>query len=260
MGQAGGSSSSRLYAHLTKRELAHVLGFVERTIAIGTEEELGRLLLEMPKFVPSTHIISALARTDEEGQFLGSLHLVNTSYPHEWLTRYVERGYARIDPILLANFSTYRAQVWSETYGKWSTTRREKEFMGEAATFGLVQGVTLGVKCGAQPVGSLFSFSGPRMGEHARHLTLLESLVPHLHQALLRVALLPPAADPMLSSREREVLLWIKEGKTNWEISQILRLSERTVRFHVSNILYKLQASTRGQAVAVAMQQGVIGL
>ena len=84
--------------------------------------------------------------------------------------------------------------------------------------------------------------------------------MPHLHQALLRLTFLPSAANPLLSQREREVLLWIKEGKTNWEISRILRVSEQTVKFHVANILRKLDTSTRGQAVAVALQQGLIAI
>ena len=62
----------------------------------------------------------------------------------------------------------------------------------------------------------------------------------------------------MISVREREVLNWIKEGKTSWEISKILRISERTVNFHVHNILSKLQATSRGHALAIAMGQKII--
>ncbi|WP_447973005.1 LuxR family transcriptional regulator [Nitrospira sp. Kam-Ns4a] len=53
---------------------------------------------------------------------------------------------------------------------------------------------------------------------------------------------------PVLTKREREVLEWMKEGKTNWEIGRILGISERTVRFHVGNILcasYPLRRQAR---------------
>lgn len=61
-----------------------------------------------------------------------------------------------------------------------------------------------------------------------------------------------------LTAREREVLHWLKEGKTNWEISIILKMSERTAKFHVTNILGKLGASTRSHAVALAYSQNLI--
>ena len=61
-----------------------------------------------------------------------------------------------------------------------------------------------------------------------------------------------------LSPREIIVLLWMKEGKTNWEIAKILGLSERTVRFHVGRIFEKLDVTSRTQAVARALGIGLI--
>jgi DNA-binding CsgD family transcriptional regulator len=61
-----------------------------------------------------------------------------------------------------------------------------------------------------------------------------------------------------LSSREIEVLNWIKEGKSSWEISVILGVGKRTIDFHVSNIKQKLNAATRAQAVAIGLQNRII--
>ena len=61
-----------------------------------------------------------------------------------------------------------------------------------------------------------------------------------------------------LSPRELTVLLWMKEGKTNREIAEILGLSERTVRFHVGGIFEKLDVTSRTQAVARALGAGLI--
>lgn len=72
---------------------------------------------------------------------------------------------------------------------------------------------------------------------------------------------LTPAAAGLVSSltpREREVLVWAMQGKTNWETSVILSLSEATVKFHVRNAMSKLNATSRAQAVAVALRQGLI--
>jgi LuxR family transcriptional regulator, quorum-sensing system regulator BjaR1 len=61
----------------------------------------------------------------------------------------------------------------------------------------------------------------------------------------------PPGEDDVrLTPRERDALAWVAEGKSDWEISVILGVSETTVRFHVDNARRKLGAVTRAQAVA----------
>lgn len=61
-----------------------------------------------------------------------------------------------------------------------------------------------------------------------------------------------------LSPREKEVLNWLKKGKTSWDISVILCISERTVNFHIKNIMQKLDAVSRIHAVAKAIEKGLI--
>lgn len=53
-----------------------------------------------------------------------------------------------------------------------------------------------------------------------------------------------------LTDRERDALSWVAEGKSDWEISVILGVSETTARFHVDNARRKLGAVNRAQAVA----------
>ena len=55
-----------------------------------------------------------------------------------------------------------------------------------------------------------------------------------------------------------EVLGWLKEGKTSWEIAVLLQISERTVNFHVANIMKKMDAKNRTQAVAIALSKGLM--
>jgi len=61
-----------------------------------------------------------------------------------------------------------------------------------------------------------------------------------------------------LTPKEIEILTWVQQGKTSWEISKILKITERTVKFHVGNILRKLGANSRSQAVAIAMREGFL--
>ncbi len=70
-----------------------------------------------------------------------------------------------------------------------------------------------------------------------------------LTEKLISFANCPPDQSP-LTRRERDALALVAEGKTDWEISVILGVSEATARFHVDNARRKLGAVTRAQAVA----------
>jgi NarL family two-component system response regulator LiaR len=92
---------------------------------------------------------------------------------------------------------------------------------------------------------------------HAGRLTL----APEAAQALIQASLdanQPPKSDYGLTDREYEVLVLIVEGLTNPQIAERLVVSRSTVKFHVSSILSKLGVSSRGEAVALAVQQGLV--
>jgi DNA-binding NarL/FixJ family response regulator len=61
-----------------------------------------------------------------------------------------------------------------------------------------------------------------------------------------------------LSKRESAVLEMLARGKRNKEISRALSITERTVKFHISSVLGKLQAGNRTEAVVVAAEIGLI--
>jgi DNA-binding NarL/FixJ family response regulator len=67
----------------------------------------------------------------------------------------------------------------------------------------------------------------------------------------------PPPAFPQLTSRERDVLELVAEGRANTAIAARLGLSQKTIRNHVSNILAKLQVADRGQAIVHARDAGL---
>jgi DNA-binding NarL/FixJ family response regulator len=64
--------------------------------------------------------------------------------------------------------------------------------------------------------------------------------------------------DAELTTRELEILRLLGAGKTNKEIAAELQISERTARTHVSNILGKLDLTSRTQAALWAVRQGLV--
>lgn len=65
---------------------------------------------------------------------------------------------------------------------------------------------------------------------------------------------------PTLSPREKECILWTAEGKSSWEIGQILGISVNTVNFHIKNVMRKLDTCSRTSAAIKALQLGIIQL
>ena len=87
------------------------------------------------------------------------------------------------------------------------------------------------------------------------------TLAPEAAQALIQVARAAsasPAPGFDLTDREREILELMVEGLTNPEIAKRLFVSRSTIKFHVSNILSKLGASSRTEAASIAMQKKII--
>ncbi len=71
-----------------------------------------------------------------------------------------------------------------------------------------------------------------------------------------RTKLLPKIVK--LNDRELEVLTWVSRGKTSFEIALKLRLTKRTVDFHIDNARIKLHAATRTEAAIKAVSGGLI--
>lgn len=85
-----------------------------------------------------------------------------------------------------------------------------------------------------------------------------EEFVNKVSEAMASYHLSRKSNLPPLSSREKQVLQWLRKGKSSWDISVILEISERTVNFHINNIMKKFDAITRTQALAIAVENELI--
>lgn len=81
------------------------------------------------------------------------------------------------------------------------------------------------------------------------------------HEHLLRLTEFKAEKQPIdlqnelpVTKRESEVLYWVSYGKTNWEISQILEMSPRTVNKHLEQIYKKLEVDNRTSAAAISIR------
>lgn len=91
-----------------------------------------------------------------------------------------------------------------------------------------------------------------------RSEVILELVVPHLRQARERIIHTVREGKILLSPKEREILAWMRQGKSTWDMAVLLGITERTVKFHISNIMTKLDAMSRTHAIAIAIEKGLV--
>ena len=84
------------------------------------------------------------------------------------------------------------------------------------------------------------------------------TLAPEAAEALIQAAMHKPSIGYDLTDREKEILNLMAEGLSNPEIAGRLFVSRSTIKFHVSNILSKLGAESRTEAVAIAIHNNLL--
>lgn len=242
---------------ISKEDAICLLELIHSSLSCTKEEEFRKLIGKLNCLIPFDFAVCGLAQADPDGR-VKSYETVNISYPIEWLNIYLTRKYHQVDPIFKCNFKNFGLQYWSDTYKRITPPVK---FMSDAESFALRKGYTYGVKNLKGTEGSLFSISGMSIECHPCIDVMLTLIIPHLHQALCRILCHNNRKQSCpISSREREVLQWIRQGKSSWDISAILDISERTVNFHVNNIMQKLDVVNRLQAVAVAIDLGELDI
>ncbi|ULA64185.1 MAG: Transcriptional regulator (Modular protein) [Nitrospira sp.] len=248
---------AEIFADLTRKEMQDVLEILHYSITATTGDDVHQVLTLLKKAVACPKVIGGVAQLTEKGEFKEFNSVINVSYSNEWLYAYGKNEYAQVDPVLKTALSTLQTQVWEQTYSGVSSPK-QLEFVEEARAFGLIHGLTTGMIEPTRNYATFFSFSGGRSDNTVRYKSLLEYLLPYIHNVLIANTHTPLSNRVKgLSPREAAVLVWMKQGKTNWEISRILGVSERTIRFHVESIFSKLDVSSRTQAVAYAVEHGL---
>ena len=183
--------------------------------------------------------------------------LVN-NYPSRWRAIYRERAYLNVDPTVRHCLFSQRPAVWSD-----ALFASAPDLWEEARGFGLAAGWCQSSVTRAGVAGMLtFARSGAPLGpaELRAKLPALEWLVSLTHVRMCDL-LLPRVVPEMRHSpttQERQVLRWSADGKTCSEIAEIMRISERTVTFHVRNSVDKLAAANKLGAVVKAMRLGFL--
>ncbi len=182
-------------------------------------------------------------------------------YPATWVDHYFQQSYQTVDPVMGYCAKHIVPIQWQDL--KPATDGLGKRMMNEAGDFGLKSGITMPVHSPRGEMGIL-SFTVNHNTKQALEVTqnalpYVQLLAGYLHESVRRVfGLIDDVDSPQLTSREQECLRWVADGKTSWEIAHLLNVTERTVNFHLNNVMLKLDVCSRQHAVGKAAFQGLI--
>lgn len=183
------------------------------------------------------------------------------TYSPEWVSRYLDMDYDRIDPVVQACYSRFHPVDWSRL--DWSG-RPVKSFLSEAQSAGVGnQGLSVPIR-GPNGQFALFTVSATTSerrwtGFAETHMSELILLAHFLNQRAIE---LDVGEDPQprqrLSPREIDALTLLAKGYSRSQASDRLVISEHTLRVYIESARLKLGAINTTQAVAKAIASGQI--
>lgn len=191
---------------------------------------------------------------------LGHLHaggvsldyLVTVDYPREHIESIRNRAGAIDTPILRRWLLTQQAVTfdsdapWPETPKVWLDSFRRHRLQNVVAH---------AMYDSARCVGTYHSVYRIPVKPDQAYIDTLCALVPALHETLCHLIEQTVGKESLgvvvsaMSERERKVIHWLRLGKTNAQIAELVNLSESTVKHHISSVFEKLGLSNRAQLV-----------
>lgn len=184
-----------------------------------------------------------------------------TNYPNEWFDGYFENNLQKSDPVVRYCFENSVPITWNKLMQMDQYCDPiAVQIMGEAKAKGLIDGLSVPVKAPSGEI-CILSLSTKVEKNIKKRLNNVLPFAQYFGYSLFETYLkmnLGHAPVVSLTPREKESLFWACEGKTAWEMSQIMSVTERTAIFHLSGATKKLGAANRQHAVAKAIMYGLV--
>lgn len=222
--------------------------------AATTHSDLQQVIIGLRDLYEVDHVVyHAVNRAGEQYAAL--------TYDPEWVQRYIDKEYARIDPVVQGCYQRFHPVDWKML--DWSSPRA-RNFMGEAAEAGVGnQGLSVPIR-GPNGQFALFTASSRSSDQawerYARSNMGELILVAHfINQKALE---LDNGTDVQkiasLSPREIDTLSLLAMGYSRAQAADSLSISEHTLRVYIESARFKLGAQNTTHAVAKAIAHGLI--
>ena len=240
---------------MTRFAFADTYNDLQRLDAARTQGAITDALLQSIDGFGFQKSIAALISPQDPPRPDKPADLLFSRWSDDWIEQYAKQNYYYADPVFRRPTGPFGAARWRDVF---RDTRDPVELAivhgarecrlrdGLTFTFPLADGASAvislagdNIDCGESDFGRIALVSQYAIG---KAISLGQE----------------PEAAPNLTPRERDVLLWTCEGKTDWEIGAILGISEHTADKYVRVLKTKLGATSRTQLVARAFRLGIV--
>ena len=213
--------------------------------------------------------MSAMAQEGFENCFVGRIvgrkvaAIYWVEFPEGHFETYLAEEWDKVDPILSFTAAATRPFYWDDVASRMQFSRDQTALLDECRRVGVHSIIVApfpNPNGGCDIVG--VSRRHPDRPDRAR-IAILQAICA---QTWCRYADLGGGGadeghrEIALTDRELEILKWVKDGKSNSEISEIIGLSVKTIEYHVGNVLKKLGAANRTTAVVIAVKHRLLAL
>jgi DNA-binding CsgD family transcriptional regulator len=189
-----------------------------------------------------------------------------TTAPAAWVSEYDQRSFIEVDPRVHHGWTEVTPFIWDRTVARGNP--RIENFLERAAHYGIGSGVNVFLR-DARRARIMIGLNSPerlltpemtaqisiRLGDLMLFGTIFHAI---FVRAFIDKGLSAPQQGVALSPREIQCLGLAARGQTSGDIAFKLGITERTANFHFSNILSKLGAMNRAEAIAKAAAQGLL--
>jgi DNA-binding CsgD family transcriptional regulator len=235
--------------------------YVDRMNKARSVDELLQIFLEtVGQHGYDKMIFCLLSDHKQIGLSAGVGHLRN--YPADWMQYYFEQNFDKYDPVISYTYQQLSTFTWQEMSERLDLTRKQKLCLNLGAEAGLNNGL-------CTPLRGPHRFAGIGLATTEKkdacdtNLDMITAYCNHFYICFQRLHAPPqnpnlPVPNIYLTSREKEILTMVAEGKSNHEMGLLLKLTADGVNFHMRNIYKKMQTNNRIYAAGKAIELGLI--
>ena len=182
-------------------------------------------------------------------------------WPNQFNNYYTEKEFYKHDPVVAMCLRSNEPFEWSDAPFDRDKNARAQEVMDAASSIGLKNGFAVPIYRGPTLIDTV-TMGGdyPDLDTRAKRAIHLIALYAHSKALAVTTAGDIRAIRRALSAGEREALSWTAAGKTTWEISVILGLSEAAIAKRIKLATRKLGSANKTQAVVEAIRTKQISL
>ena len=239
--------------------LEDVHAFIDQARASASADDLRNLMEAItPEMGFETY---SLFQHVKDWDWKKSEALAISNYPMGWLETFFAKNFNRLDPVLRAARRTALGFQWSDIPRIVPLTAAQLRVLECGRREGIADGFTVPANIPGEATGSCNFAVGPDKPLPVNNLPMAHLVGSFAYEAarqlwLRQIGIVRRVEPVKLTPRQRDCLVLVAQGKTDWEIATVLGLKESTVNGYIDEAKTSLGVTRRSQMVTRALFEG----